>query len=177
MTRSPRRPEKTEYAEYYDRYIQLVPEGDVVEFLRSQAMLIIELLEGVAPAAADFRYAPGKWSLKEVLGHIIDGEWVFTSRALWIARGDTSPLPGMDQDSFMAGANFSARTISSLLEEFRHLRFANTVLFDSFDSSVLGRRGVASGNPFSVRALLYVIGGHAAHHVNVLREKYLGRSL
>lgn len=176
MSAPHRRPEKSEYVEYYDRYIQLVPDGEIVGILRAQAAQTLDLLRGVSPEVADYRYAPGKWSLKEVLGHVIDAEWIFTYRALAFARGDRTPLPSMDQDSYMEGANFSALTIPVLLEQYRHLRFAGSLLFESFDDAALARVGTASGYTFTTRALLYVIAGHELHHMNVVRERYLNRA-
>lgn len=176
MNSTARRPDTGEYVDYYDRYVRLVPDGDIVGLLRAQAMVTNDLLRGLAPGLAEFRYEPGKWSLKEVLGHVIDAEWIFTYRALSFARGQESPLPGMDQDVFMARANPSAWSMPALLEQFRHLRAANTLLFDTFDDSILDRKGTASGFPFTVRALLYVIAGHELHHVNVVRERYLVRT-
>jgi hypothetical protein len=172
-----RRPENTEYFEYYDRYIRLVPDGHIVGILKAQTAATRDLLAGVSAAAADFRYAPGKWSLKEVMGHVIDTEWIFTYRALNFARGQEAPLPGIDQDAFMANADFSGLALPDLLEQFHHLRSANTALFGSFDDSILDRRGIASGYPFTVRALLYVIAGHELHHMNVVKERYLAGSV
>jgi uncharacterized damage-inducible protein DinB len=171
-----RRPEKTEYFEYYDRYIQLVPDGEIVEILRAQTPQTLDLLRGTSAAAADFRYAPGKWSLMEVLGHIIDTEWIFTYRALSFARGESGLLPKIDPDAYMANADFSARTVPALLEQFRHLRSANTLLFENFNNSALDRTGTASGYSFTTRAVLYVIAGHELHHMNVVKERYLGHA-
>jgi hypothetical protein len=168
-----RRPDKTEYAEYYDRYVSQVPDGDVIETMRAQRQAILDLLGGVPPAKADSRYAPGKWTLKEVVGHVLDVEWVFTYRALSFARRDASPLPGIDQEEFVAGANFSARALPEMAQEYHHLRSANILLFDSFDETVLDRGGVASDCRLTVRAILYIIAGHERHHMNVLRERYL----
>ncbi len=171
-----RRPEKTEYFEYYDRYVQLVPDGEIVGVLRAQASTTLDLLRGASIAQVDFRYAPDKWSLKEVLGHIIDTEWIFTYRALSFARGQASPLPSIDPDGFMACAVSSMPAMPALLEQFRHLRSANTLLFDSFDDSALDRTGTASGYSFTTRAILYVMAGHELHHMNIVRERYLRRS-
>lgn len=170
-----RRPEKSEYFEYYDRYVQLVPDGELPLILRAQTSVTMDLLRGVSPEAAESRYAPGKWSLKEVLAHVLDTEWVFTYRALSFARGESAPLPSMDPDAYMAKAELSTISLPALLEQFRHLRSANTILFESFGDASLDRTGTASGYNFTVRAVLYVIAGHELHHMNVVRERYLGR--
>jgi hypothetical protein len=168
-----RRPDKTEYYDFYDRYVSLVPDGYIVTILRDQLESALDLLAGVPTEKADYRYAPDKWTLKEVVGHVIDIEWVFTYRALCFARCDTPPLPGVDQHDFMARANFSACAMPDLIEEFRHLRSANTLLFDSFGEPVLDRTGVASECRFTVRSIPYIMAGHEKHHMDVLRDKYL----
>jgi hypothetical protein len=167
------RPGPGEFASSFAGYVAHVPDGDVIATL-SRELQRSETLLGRLPAAkADFRYAPGKWSLKEVLGHVIDAEWIFTYRALCFARGDKGPLPSMDQDQFMAGANFASLPLATLLAQFRHLRSASTLLFSSFGPEVLERRGVASGNEFSVRALPWIIAGHGMHHLGVIESRYL----
>jgi hypothetical protein len=176
MCAAHRRPEKTEYFEYYDRYVRLVPDGEIVGILRAQAATTLDLLRGTSLEQAEFRYAPDKWSLKEVLGHIIDTEWIFTFRALSFARGQESPLPSIDPDGFMTSAAPSIPAMPALLEQFRHLRSANTLLFDGFDDTALDRIGTASGYSFTTRAILYVIAGHELHHMNIVRERYLRRS-
>jgi hypothetical protein len=168
-----RRPTPDEYFEYYDMYIRLVPDGDIIDILKEQLASTVGFLETIPHEKADFRYAPDKWSTKEVIGHIIDAEWVFTSRALWFARGDRQPLPGMEQDEFMAGANYGEWELSSLIEEYRHLRSAGILLFDSFNEEVLDRTGTASDYDFTVRSFPYIIAGHERHHVQVLKERYL----
>ena len=167
-----RRPGADEYVEYYAGYVSRVPDGDIIDILRRQLDSGLDVLEGFSREKSEYRYAPDKWSVKEVLGHVIDVEWIFTYRALRIARGDKTPLAGMEQDEFMAGANFADRDIAGMLEEYRHLRMANVKLFESFDEEMLLRRGTASGCEFSVRALLYIIAGHSSHHMSVLKEKY-----
>jgi len=133
-----------------------------------------ELFFGDIPTVkAEYRYQPDKWSMKEVFGHVIDVEWVFSYRALRFARGDQTSLPGIEQDDLVAGANFDSRDLTSLCEEFKHLRSANILLFDSFDEKIMDRVGSASGFQFSVRSILYIIAGHLNHHVGILRERYL----
>jgi hypothetical protein len=168
-----RRPASNEYFEYYDTYIRLVPDGDIIDILKEQLTSSVALFETIPEEKANFRYAPGKWSTKEVIGHLIDAEWVFTSRALWFARGDRQPLPGMEQDDFMAAANYAEWELASLIEEYRHLRMAGVTLFDSFSEEMLDRGGTASDCEFSVRSFPYIIAGHERHHVQVLKERYL----
>lgn len=167
-----RAPAEGECAPYYRTYIDQVPEGDYFALSRQQLDGTCQLLENLSPDKQAFRYAPDKWSVKQVLGHILDTEWVFSYRALCMARGDTTPLPGMDQDHFTAGANHDERSMDSLLSELKHLRTANLSLFESFDDAILDRTGNASGVDFTVRSLLYIIAGHERHHVRVLRDKY-----
>ena len=168
-----RRPAATEFAPYYARYVDQVPEGDVVETLEAQLAETLALLGGIPEPRAGHRYAPDKWSIKEVVGHVIDGERVFSYRALAIARGDRAALPGMDQEEYMAGSDFDARTLADLAEEFSHLRRSNVLMLRGLTPAAWSRRGVASGNEVSVRALAYIIAGHAAHHLQVLRTRYL----
>ncbi|MCP3920793.1 MAG: DinB family protein [bacterium] len=167
------RPEPNEFDPYYSLYIDRVPDGDVVEILSRQGAETVGLLEGVDEERALHRYAPDKWSLKEVVGHVVDAERIFGFRAMAFARGDGQPYPGMDQDDYARNAAFDGRSLASLVEEFRGLRASHVALFGSFGEEVSLRKGVASGCPFSVRSLVYVIGGHEAHHVGVLRERYL----
>jgi hypothetical protein len=172
-SRAPRPPGKDEFDDFYAGYVGLVPDRPVLEVLREQLASTRALLSAIPSSKQDFRYAPAKWSIKEVVGHIVDTEWVFTYRALRIARNDKTPLPGMDQDQFMDGANFAKRDLPSLVEELFHLRSANLALFESFDEEILDRAGTASDCPFTVRALLHIIAGHQIHHINVLKERYL----
>jgi hypothetical protein len=167
------RPDRKEYDDFYHRYISLVPDGDIIDILKDQLASSLELLSGIPEEKLDHRYAPGKWTIKELVGHLIDAEWLFTYRALQFARGDTSPLPGMDQEKWIAGANFAGRTMDSLIDELRRLRQANLNLFESFDENMLARTGVASGCGFTVRSILYIIAGHQFHHIQILKSRYL----
>lgn len=172
-TTATRPPRPDEYHEFYAGYVSLVPPGDVVETLRSQLTSFVRLFADVPASKVDYRYAPGKWTTKEVIGHMIDTEWIFTYRALRFARGDQAALPGMDQDVFMAGANFGDRDLAGMVDELRHLRSASLALFASFDEAIWDRTGTASGCHFTVRAIAHVIAGHGLHHVGVLKERYL----
>ena len=168
-----RRPEKNEYDDYYDRYIRLVPDGDIIEILNAQLEATCRLLKTIPIEKEEYRYAEGKWTTKEILGHIIDTEWVFAYRGLSFARSIATPLPGIDQDEFMSGANFSTRSLADLGAEYTHLRRAVIQLFGSFDESILGWTGVASGCRFSVRSIMFIMAGHEKHHIGVLGERYL----
>lgn len=167
------KPGSGEYAAYYDKYVALVPAGNVVETLGRQIYETLALLGNVDEERAGRAYEPGKWSVKEVVGHLIDGERVFAYRALRFARGDQTPLPGFDQDPYVLAADFNARTLGDILEEFAAVRRATIALLRPLGEEAWGRRGVASDNEVSVRALAYIIAGHEAHHVRVLRERYL----
>jgi hypothetical protein len=170
---APAKPQTNEYAPYYEKYVSLVPEGDVAETLSRQGEETLALLQGIGEDRAGHRYEPGKWSIKQVVGHIVDTERIFSYRALAIARGERQPLPGMEQDEYMAGADFDSRTLADLAEEFSHVRRANVLMFRNLDAAAWTRRGTASDNEVTVRALAYIIAGHEAHHVRILRERYL----
>lgn len=169
-----RRPLSSEYAPYYEGYISAVPGMDILAVLRQELDATLATLESVPTDKVDYRYAPGKWTLRQVVGHVVDMEWVFAVRALHFARGVPGPMPGVDQDDVMKVANFEERPWSSLLEQFRHLRLANILLFESFDEAAWNRVGIASGFPVTVLGLVYIIAGHQRHHLGVIRERYLG---
>ncbi len=171
MTAIPR-PAPHEHAEYYRRYIDAVPDGEVVDHLRRQAIATRTLLDGIDERRAAFRYAPDKWSIKQVVGHVIDGERLFAHRALAIARRDPADQPSMDQEIWMAGADFDHRTLVSLRDELQAVRAATIALCATFDREVGDRRGRASGNLFSVRSLVWTLAGHELHHLGLLRERY-----
>jgi hypothetical protein len=167
-------PDRTEAAEYYFTYIDRVPRDvDVVRVLEDQLPETLQLLEGISEERSLYRYAPGKWSFRETLSHMNDTERLFTFRAMWFARGLESPLPSFDQDIALAGAFAEERPWREHLDEFRVVRAASLALFRSIRDEVWSRRGIASGNPFSVRALAYITAGHVAHHNALLRERYL----
>jgi len=167
------RPSTTEYAPYYERYISLVPEGDIIQTLGQQLEETLSLLGSISESQASHRYAPGKWSIKEVVGHIIDSERLFACRALRFARNDKAALAGFDQDEYVQNGGFDERKLADLAEEFSHVRRANMLLFASLGDEPLGRRGIANEVEVSVRALLYIIAGHERHHAEVLKTRYL----
>ncbi len=165
------RPQKNEYAEYYETYISQVPGQDVLAALEQRPLG--KLLAGIGEQKADFRYAPGKWSIKEVIGHVIDAERIFAYRALRFARNDPKALAGWEQDDYMKFSPFAHLRLADLLEEYGHVRSANLHLFRSLDEEAWTRHGVANEKDVSVRAIVYIIAGHEAHHAKVLKEKYL----
>lgn len=166
------RPEADEYIPYFGKYIQLVPEGDLVELLRTQQTAICVELSKLDEARALHRYAPGKWSVKEVIGHLTDAERVFSYRALSFARGDEAPLPGFEETEWVPAARFDRRPLSALLAEWTAVRGATVALFTTFDETEWSRRGTANGNAMSVRALAFCIAGHELHHMAILRDRY-----
>ena len=170
---APARPEPDEYAPYYEKYVSLVPDADLVETLERQGAETLALLRGLSEEQGARRYEPGKWSVKQLVGHINDGERIFAYRALAVARGERQPLPGMDQDEYMAGVDFDARTLASLADEFEAVRAATLQLLRHLSPEAWARRGTASDNEVTVRALAYIIAGHEGHHVRVLKERYL----
>jgi len=167
------RPEPGEHAPYHSTYFAHVPDGDIVATLRAQLDEALALLRSISAARHTSRYAPGKWSVTELFGHVVDLERAFGFRAMCFARRDPGPLPSVDEDPYVAAAAFDDRGLASLIEEFEHLRRANLALFASFDEPTLERRGTASGHVMSVRGMMYLTAGHVAHHLNVLRERYL----
>ena len=167
------RPGADEHAPYYARYVALVPEGDVIQTLRSQIDETLTLLRGIPEAKSLTRYAPDKWTVRQVIGHMCDTERIFAYRALRFARNDTTELPGYDQDAFVASSRSDDRTLASFCQELEALRRATVCLFEPLTDGELRRRGIANGNPVSVRAIAYIIAGHERHHVNILRSRYL----
>lgn len=167
-----KRPEATEYAEYYANYISKVPGTDALGVLESQRLQMLQLFAGRSDRDGSFRYAPGKWSVKEVLGHITDTERIFAYRALRIARGDQTPLPGFEQDDYVRSGAFGARKLADLVEEFGAVRGASIALFRSFNEEAWSRRGVASQKEVTVRALAFITAGHQIHHRLILEERY-----
>ena len=167
------RPASDEYFAYYGKYIGLVPDGDLLVQLQRQNADTIALLRGLTTSQGDFAYAPAKWTVKEVVGHLIDAERIFAYRALRFARADTTELAGFDENSYVPNGQFGARTVADLADEFECVRGATLHLARHLDAEALARRGAASGNAVSVRALFYIIAGHELHHVTLLRERYL----
>ena len=161
-----------EYAPYFGRYIDLVPDGPLVDTLQQQGAETSALLRSLDPALGAHRYAPGKWTLAESIAHVLDTERIFSARALRIARGDTTPLPGFDQDAYVDALDLDA-TLVDLAAQVERLRATTVDLFGSFSEAALRRVGTASGNRLSARAAGWIIAGHEQHHVALLHERYL----
>ena len=166
------RPEADEIPPHFVGYIGKVPESDPVAVLAAQIDVTAALLRGLSDADALKRYAPGKWSVKEIVGHLADTERIMAYRALRVARGDETPLPGFDENAYVPPAKFDSRPLAELISDFRTVRTATLALFKSFDADAWRRRGTASGKLISVRALGYMIPGHERHHVEILRDRY-----
>jgi hypothetical protein len=166
-------PSSDEYAPYYDTYVRLLPGDDILDILESQLHETLLLLRGLSEEQAAFSYADGKWSVKEVIGHIIDTERVFAYRGLCFARGDSTPLPGFEQDDYVLGAEFNTRSVESLAGEFEHMRHSNIYMFSTWSEAVQLRRGTANGNSITARAIPFILAGHERHHLNILRDRYM----
>ena len=168
------KPDRTEAAEYYFTYIDQVPEGvDVCDVIDAQLPETIALLSSITDEKSFHRYAPDKWTVREVVGHLIDTERLFVFRAMWFARAFDSALPSFDQNVAIDHAGSNDRDWAGLIDEFRALRQASIAFFRTLPSEAWSRRGIASGYPFTVRALAYMTAGHVTHHARILRERYL----
>jgi hypothetical protein len=172
-TASATRPEKSEFLPYYERYISLVPDGDVVTTLAGQMNETQELLCSLPASVATYRYAPEKWSVNEIIGHLIDSERQFAFRALRFARNDAAPLPGFEQDDYVRNANFDSYPLVDLASELEALRRSTVYFFRHIDERAWMRRGIANNAEVSVRALAYIIAGHELHHRAILLSRYL----
>ena len=169
---SPTRPDATEYAQPYAGYVANVPEDDILVTIEEQSAVTQKLLASLDESKALYRYAESKWSVKEVLGHFTDTERVFAYRALAIARGETQPLPGFDENDYVRNADFDSWKLGDLSEHYALVRRSTIVLFRNLPDAAWERRGTASGYPITVRAIAWIIVGHERHHVKVLRERY-----
>lgn len=169
------RPEQAEAAAYYFTYIDQAPGNEIEALLKTQLGESLALFAAIPEETSLHRYAPGKWSIRQVLNHVNDTERAFAFRALWFARGFDTELPGYDQHIAAHGARANDVSWATHVEEFRTVRLATVTLFASMPAEAWMRSGVASGNPFTVRALAWIIAGHCAHHCRILREKYLIR--
>lgn len=167
------RPETGEFASFYANYISLIKDEDVLSVLGGQIDELNGLIAGLPESKGSYAYAPGKWTLKELLSHLIDGERIFSYRILRISRGDTTPLAGFEQDDYIERSNANNRSFSELLEEFELQRRSNLLLFGNLDDEASKMMGTASEKTVSVRALVYVMAGHVRHHLGVLKERYL----
>ena len=166
------RPNKNDYAPYYEGYISLVEGNDIFKILVSQSIKTQEVLNSFPKAMGDFTYQPGKWTVKQVIGHLIDTERVMAYRAMCIARDEKQSLPGFDQDDYVKAGNFNKRDLFDLVYDFRLLRESNMLLAKGLDKEVFSKRGVANNNEVTVLALFYIIAGHEKHHMNILVDRY-----
>jgi hypothetical protein len=166
------RPGSDEYAPYYGKYIGLVGDGDIVRRLEEQIAGTMTALAGVPEGRAGHRYGPDKWSIREVVGHLADAERVFAYRAMRFARADATPLPGFEENAFVANASFESRTLASLADEYAAVRRASVAFFGALTPEEWLRGGVASSNVVTVRALAWIAAGHELHHRQILRERY-----
>jgi hypothetical protein len=165
------RPDATEYASYHVNYVNLVPETDILAVLEGQLAELLALLRGVTEEQGNTRHPPFTWSVKEVVGHMTDTERVFGYRALCFARQDQTPLPGFDENAYVRSAGFDACRLSDLVAEFEYVRRSHLCFFRNLSGTAWQHRGVANGHPISVRALAFIIAGHARHHLAILHRR------
>ena len=170
------RPEPGEYAPYYERYVSLVSGTDILGTLEAERRKTLLLLSGRDEADGDFRYAPDKWSAKEVLGHVCDTERVFAYRALRIARADRTPMEGFEQDNYVRNGPFAHAPFCDLIEDYIAVRRATLTLLRNLDEPAWTRRGIANKNEVTVRGLAYIVAGHEVHHRRILEERYFSAS-
>jgi len=167
------RPTEKEYAAYFGKYIDLVPKGNVIKIMEKQNEQFCEFLAQVSEKKADYRYADGKWSIREVIGHMIDAELVFLYRALRFSRNDSTKLAGFEQDDFIAHSNYSQQSLTDLIEQFYLLRKTSVSFFKSLSKAMWSNKGTASGNQGTVRAIAFIMAGHVIHHMQIINKKYL----
>jgi uncharacterized damage-inducible protein DinB len=160
-------------APYYHHYIRLVPEQDAMKYFQNNLDKSMQFLSSISEEQSLYAYSPGKWTIKEVLGHMIDAERVFAYRAMRIARNDKTNLPGFEEDDYVAAAHFNQTKWVDLLQQFKNLRISTIDLFASFDEAAMQREGIANDAPTNVKALMLIIAGHEIHHLGVLKERYL----
>ena len=170
-----KRPEKGEYAEYYERYVSLVEETDIVAVLEKQQFELLEFFQKIDEDRSLFAYAEGKWSIKEVIGHLSDGERIFAYRALRISRADKTPIEGFEQDGYIENSNFNNTRLSDLIAELLYTRKSNLIFLNNLTDEAWHRTGTASDNTISVRALAYIMAGHIRHHLKILNERYMAQ--
>ena len=168
-----KKPEVNEFAPYYQRYIDLITTDDIFSFFKQQAEEILALFTNLSEDQASFRYTEGKWTIKEVLAHIVDSERIFGYRVLAISRGEKNPLPGFAENDYVRNGKYENRSLKSLLAEYSHLNSANLELFKSLDEEMLSQKGTASGKEVTARAILFVTIGHEKHHLEIIKSRYL----
>jgi DinB superfamily len=166
------RPEKTEYDPYYEGYVELVEKEDIIDLLERQKTELSDAFGGFGEDRGNYRYAEGKWSIKELLSHIIDGERMFAYRVFRISRGDKTPIEGFEQDGYIENSHANERSFGDMIDEFENLRSANLLFFRNLQGADWARTGTANEMEISVRALAFIMGGHVRHHLNILDERY-----
>ncbi|SEB70727.1 DinB family protein [Paenibacillus sp. GP183] len=169
------RPASNEYAAYHEQYVSLVPEGDLLQLMSQQIKETTDLLRNITDAQGEYRYAPGKWSLKEVIGHMSDTERIMSYRLLRFSRGDQTPLPGFEQDTYVNGAAFELHSVQDLLEELTAVRHATLYQLHGLTDEAWGRAGKFSNNDVTVKGIAYIIAGHQLHHRKIIEELYLSQ--
>ncbi|MSR05891.1 MAG: DinB family protein [Gemmatimonadetes bacterium] len=169
------RPVAADYPPYFAQYIEQVPDGDVIDLLKSQVEDTMKTLSAVKEAEAGFRYAPGKWSIREVVGHVVDTERIFVYRAVCFARGETNPLPGFDENVYAANSGADGKSLVAHLDEFRTQRAATVSFLSGLSAEALLRRGTANSREYVMRAIPFIIAGHERHHLGVIKERYLAK--
>lgn len=169
------RPEKTEYDSYYETYVSLVSETDILSPLENQIAEIESLFAEISEEKGAFSYAEGKWTIKELVGHLIDGEKIFAYRALRVARADETPIEGFEQDGYIENAEFNKQKLADLVRHFALLRKVNLYFFQNLSEEAWRRTGTANDSAISVRALAFIMVGHIRHHLNILKTRYLAQ--
>lgn len=167
------RPDLSRVPKFYHNYISHVPQNDLSGAFEIQTPDFIQFIESIPPAKYDYRYADGKWTIKEVIQHIIDAERIFSYRALCFARGDKTPLPGFDENVYADNCKAAAREWKSLCEEFKAVRKASEYLFNTFDEDQLDATGISNNNPVYVLGIGFLLIGHSMHHMNIVKVRYL----
>ncbi len=166
------RPDETEYGEFYHGYVRKIGTGNIIDILMNQMQETYTLINSLTPDESAYRYEEGKWTPKEIFGHMIDSERVFSYRALAFSRGDSNELPGFDQDAYVENANFNDRSLQNLGNEYFALRNSNVHLFSSFTKTVMDREGIANKAKMTVRSIPFIIAGHERHHLDILHSRY-----
>jgi uncharacterized damage-inducible protein DinB len=161
-----------QYQSYFEHYLSLVGNNNALQVLVDRATEAAQMLKAIPEDKHEYAYAEGKWTIKQVLGHVADSERIFGYRALCIARGEKASLPGFDENEFEAKANHNSRSLNNIVDEWLHIRQSNIILFSTFNDDDFNSVGMANGSPCSVAAIIYAIAGHELHHANILKERY-----
>jgi hypothetical protein len=167
------KPSPSDLSKYYQSYLHYIPEDDLLQVLKEQKKVFEDFLGSVSPDKEIFRYAEGKWMLKEVVGHLCDTERILSYRALRISRNDKTPMSGFEENEYTPNSNYKDRTLKNIAEELLAVRSATILLFENMSEEMFDRKGIANNNEVSVRAILFFIVAHARHHMGVIKERYL----